>query len=205
MTTMRTPAQIAKRCTCLEVMCQRIALEEQRDELGSKGAETTRDNLIAGIASVDCAAELVGDEADVLCAPLGAIKVADRDRVTTWSAEAAVLLWCVGRIDEIPSVEDLSGDALNDVLSRGFWASGDAKTISKAIASAKTRSREAIESELALVAKEATIALSANPGIAHTELPPVSVVLYVMPWVLFREWPWGKSHDITTPPPGQTN
>jgi hypothetical protein len=185
-------------------MCQRIALEEQRDELG-KRAETVRDNLIAGIASVDCAAELVGDEADVLCAPLGAINQADRDRVTTWSAEAAVLLWCLGRIDEIPSVDDLSGDALNDVLSRGFWASGNAQKISKAIASAKARSRESIEGELALVAKEATIALSANPDIAHTELPPVSVVLYVMPWVLFREWPWGKPHDITTPPPGQTN
>jgi len=201
---MRSAEQIAKRCTCLEVMCQRIALEEQRDELG-KRAEAVRENLIAGIASVDCAAELVGDEADVLCAPLGAIGAADRDRVTTWSAEAAVLLWCLRRIDALPTVDDLSGDMLNDVLSRGFWASGDAAKIAKAIATAKTRSRAAIEGELARVAKEAAIAVSTNPDIAHTELPPVNVVLYVMPWVLFREWPWGKPHDVNTPPPGITN
>jgi hypothetical protein len=185
-------------------MCQRIALEEQRDELG-KRAEAVRDNLIAGIASVDCASELVGDEADILCAALGDITQTDRDRVTTWAAEAAVLLWCLRRIEEIPSVDELSGDALNDVLSRGFWASGDAEKIASAIASAKARARDAIEGELARVAREATIAVSANPDIAHTELPPVNVVLYVMPWVLFREWPWGKPHDITTPAPGVTN
>ncbi len=201
---MRSAEQIAKRCTCLEVLCQRVALEEQRAELGEQ-AQTTRDNLIAGIASVDCADGLLGDEADILCAALGEIGQADRDRVTTWSQEAAVLLWCLGRLDALPTVEDLSGDALNDVLSRGFWASGDAKKIAKAIASAKARTKETIEAELARVTKEATVAVSANPDIAHTELPPVAVVLYVMPWVLFREWPWGKPHDITTPEPGITN
>jgi hypothetical protein len=201
---MRSRIEIAKRCTCLEVLCQRVALEEQRGEIGAS-AQTMRDSLIAGVFAIDCADAFVGDEADILCAALGAISATDRDRVTTWSQETAVLLWCVSRLSDLPTVEELAGEALNDVLSRGFWASGDAKKITKAIASAKPRTQKEIEGELARVTRDASVAVSVNPDIAHTELPPVAVVQYVMPWILFEGWPWGKSHDITTPAPGITN
>ncbi len=192
---LRNAIDVAKRCTCLEVLCQRIALEQQTEELGDE-AQRLRDNLIAGIAAIDCEGFLFGTEADVLCAPLGEIDLED-EHFAAWFADVAVLAWCLGRIDELPTVDELMGEKLNEVLSRGFWASGDAAAIKDALAHAQLRPRAELERFLVDAARANAIAVSANPAVEHTELPP-ETVFYVMPWIFLPAWPWGKPCDLET-------
>ncbi len=187
---MRSLDEVVKRCVCVEIVCQRLALEQQASEVAN--ADKMRDDLIATADKLDVADSLTKAEMAVLSSPLGSLDL-DDDGFSTFFADAAVLLWCLKRIDTLPTVAELATETLNDVLAAGFWSLGG-KTILQAMRDAKLRPQEELAQMLTRVSKAM---MKAHPNAPKTDSPPFTV-LYVIPWVLSVTHPWGKPVELST-------
>jgi hypothetical protein len=187
---MRSSQDVAKRCLCLELVAQRIALEHQAEELGPDAA-TLHEGLLAAVDELALEPSFFGTELPLLRARLG---TADLDDPTLDAAFAdlAILLWCLGRIEALPTVEQLMGEEISEVLSAGYLASaeGDLEAVEAALRNAKLRPKPTLDSVLEDVAKANALAISTT-GEPSRDIPP-GTVFYVLPWLRSTEWPWGQ-------------
>jgi hypothetical protein len=180
---MRSVEEIVKRCVCVEIVCQRLALEQQAGEVDD--AERLRADLVATAKKLDVMDAMVKTEKAVLQTPVGTLDLED-EGFSTFFADVAVLLWCLKRIDTLPTVAELATETLNDVLASGFWSLGG-KTILQAMHDATLRERKELESMLTRVSKAT---LKAHPDAPSADVEPFTV-LYVIPWILAATHPWG--------------
>jgi len=186
---MRSVDEVVKRCVCVEIVCQRLALEQQAGEVDD--ADVMRRDLIATADKLDVADSMTKAEKAVLEAPIGSLDLED-DGFSTFFADATVLLWCLNRIKTLPTVAELATETLNDVLAAGFWSLGG-KTILQAMHDAKLRSQAELGRALERVSKAM---MKAQPNAPGTDNPPFTV-LYVIPWILSITHPWGKPAELS--------
>ncbi len=187
---MRSVEEVVKRCVCVEIVCQRLALEQQAGDVDD--AEKLRADLALTAEKLDVTGAMMKAEKAVLEAAVGTLNLED-DGFSTFFADAAVLLWCLKRIDELPTVAELATETLNDVLASGFWSLGG-KTILQAMHDATLRDRAELEGMLRLVSKAT---MKAHPNAPGTDVPPFTV-LYVIPWILSVTHVWGKPVDAAS-------
>lgn len=186
--TPRTAEQVARRALVLELVAQRIAIEAQAAELGDEATEAQQ-GLAHAIERLALDEALHGAEKRLLGAPVGAIDLED-PLLNLVYADLTYLLWSLGRVERIPSVDELEGSELPDVLARGIFAEsdGDLDAAASIVARAKLRPREELEATLLDIAKANALLAASGPG-PHTDVPPATV-FYVMPWLLSQDWPW---------------
>jgi hypothetical protein len=180
---MRSVQEVVKRCVCIEIVCQRLALEQQVEEI--KGADKMRADLVTSAEKLNVLDSMFQEERAILDAPLGTLDLED-EGFSVFFADAAVLLWCLGRIKTLPVVGDLETDVLNDVLAAGFWSLGGSEIL-QAMYLAELRDQAELKRMLSRVSK----AVKAR----DTDSPPFTV-LYVIPWILSATHPWGKPIEL---------
>lgn len=193
---MRSSHDVAKRCLCLELVAQRIALEHQAEELGADAA-TLHEGLLAAVDELALEASFFGSELPLLHARLGAADL-DDPTLDAAFADLAILLWCLGRIEELPTVEQLMGDEISDVLGAGYLATaeGDLEAVEAALKNATLRPRPMLDAVLEHVAKANAVAISTT-GEPSRAIPP-GTVFYILPWLRSTEWPWGQPAAFQT-------
>src|SRR5580700_4498340 len=126
---MRSVEEVVKRCVCVEIVCQRLALEQQAGDVDD--AEKLREDLALTADKLDVSGVMTKAETAIVEAAVGTLDLED-EGFSTFFADAAVLLWCLKRVDELPTVDELATETLNDVLASGFWSLGG-KTILQAM------------------------------------------------------------------------
>jgi hypothetical protein len=179
----RSVQEVVKRCVCVEIVCQRLALEQQAEEI--KNADQMRADLLTSAEKLDVLDSMFEAERAILDAPLASLDLED-EGFSVFFADAAVLLWCLGRIKTLPVVGELETDVLNDVLATGFWSLGGGEIL-QAMYLAKLRDPVELKQMLSRVSK----AVKAR----DTDSPPFTV-LYVIPWILSGTHPWGRPIEL---------
>jgi hypothetical protein len=185
---MRSVQDVVKRCVCVEIVCQRLALEQQSEEV--EDAEKMRADLVTSADKLDVLDAMTSTETAVLQAPLGSLDLED-EAFSMFFADAAVLLWCLNRIEALPTVAELASETLNDVLAAGFWSLGGSEIL-QAMYVAELRDLSDLQEMLSVVSNAVVKAQPNPPG---TDVPPFTV-LYVIPWILSTNHPWGKPIDL---------
>jgi hypothetical protein len=195
---MRT-SDVARRSVCLELLTQRVSLEQQAADLGDD-ASALHDGLVGAVDALKLASSFVNGERTILAASIGSLDL-DEPKLDAYFADLAVLLWCLGRIPRMLTVAQLQ-DGMGDFLTRGYTrgylaeAEGDLEKVARALESAKLRPREELVAELTDIAKANALHLTGAGGApATTDVPPMTV-FYILPWILSSEWPWGQACDL---------
>lgn len=185
----RTAAQVAARCVCVEMVIERIALEQacEAGQMKLDELEATRTNLLEVVTFLGLDDELTKDERAALERKGGTLD--DSEELSIVFADLPYLLWMLGRIPRLFSVADLEAQ-LPEIIERGLFRTGDRHDIKKAMDRATLRPAEEIDAQLDDIAKANGLAIGAR-GEASRTVPPGSV-FYVLPWSRNSEWPWGE-------------
>jgi hypothetical protein len=193
---MRTSQEVARRCLCLELVSQRVAIEHQAPDLGDDAA-SLHEGLMTTVSELGLEASFHGTELEHLRATIGALDM-DDPTLDVALADLAILLWCLGRIEQLPTVEQLMSDALDEVLAAGFLAraEGDLEAVAVALGEAKLRPTAELEPVLMDVAKANAISISTH-GEASRDIPS-GTVFYIIPWLRSTDWPWGQAAALVT-------
>jgi hypothetical protein len=140
----RSAADVARRCLCLELLFQRYALETDGDEAVAE-REKARATWLSRDADLGIDRELSGDERAWLQRPVGQLGEDDLDDVHGRATGAAVLAWALGRAPSRPKLADVE-----DVVSEhGLLGDGSIAGARSASEAATLRSEAELDEALA--------------------------------------------------------
>src|SRR4051812_1306236 len=94
-------AAVARRLLCLELLFQRLGLEDADDDREAR--ERARAAWTSRIADLGIGGDLLADERAFLERPVGEMSEDDLDDLEGRVSGAVVLLWALGRLDARPT------------------------------------------------------------------------------------------------------
>lgn len=133
----KEPADVARRCLCLELLLQRLALEIDEDE-PKDSLEKVRAVWLRAASDLGLDAVLSADERAYLERPVGELTEDDRDDVHGRATAALVLLWSLGALPARPLLAHVQ-DALDLVSGHGLLGDGSVSAAKERITTAKLR------------------------------------------------------------------
>lgn len=135
--------QVARRCLCLEVLFQRLALETD-DEEPVADREKARAMWLARLGDLGIDEELLDDERALLERPVGELSEDDLDDLDGRASGALVLAWALGLVEARPTFAATS--ALAETLAEhGLLGDGSIARAKAAAESARLRADAEIE------------------------------------------------------------
>jgi hypothetical protein len=142
----RRAIEVARRCLCLELLAQRLALETD-DAEPAAARDGIRASWLARLGDLDVAEVLLAEERALLERPVGDLSEADVDDIDGRASGALVLLWALGRLDSRPSIATV--DAIAETLEeRGLLGDGSIRGARAAAAGAALRPPEVLDEAL---------------------------------------------------------
>lgn len=178
---MRTALEVARRCLCLEVLAQRLALESDESE-PIEARERARTAWLGRLGDLGVDAEIAADERALLERGVGDLEEEDLDDLDGRVSTAPVLLWALGRIDARPTFASTA--ALDEVLAEhGLLGDGSVARARSAAEAASLRDEDAVAS--------ATRAYEKTRGMARETDDPEKIFAELaadeLAWVLGEE------------------
>jgi hypothetical protein len=130
-------ADVARRCLCLELLLQRLALEIDEEET-KDSLEKIRLGWLGHTTELGVDDVLLPDERAYLERPVGTLDEDERDDIHGRTTAALVLLWTLGSLPERPMLAHVH-DALDLVTSHGLLGEGSVSAAKASVAKAKLR------------------------------------------------------------------
>lgn len=128
--------EVARRCLCLELLHQRLLLEEADDAVDDR--EQARVAWMGRHDALGVTATLTEEERALLAEPIGALDDEDLDDLHGRATGAVVLLWALGRLEARPTFKTV--ETMEDVLAdHGFLGDGSVSRARAATESARLR------------------------------------------------------------------
>lgn len=177
--TMRSAADVARRCLSLELLAQRSLAEDDGDE-------TARATWSKQIEPLGIGAELSAEERALVDKKAGTLEEDERDDLDGRVAGAAVLLWALGRASSRPnfaSAEEVIGE-------HGLLGDGSITKARASIDAATLRAEEELDTALAAYLK--TRGKAKDPD--DPEQIYAGIAAHHLTWVL--ESSMSFEHDI---------
>lgn len=179
---------VARRLLCLELLFQRLGLEEAEDD--KEAREKARAAWASRIADLGISGELLADERALLERPVGALGEDDLDDLEGRVSGALVLLWALGRLEARPTFATVT--ALEEHLeAKGLLGDGSVKQANAAAEAAELRPAEELDAALGAYLK--------TRGKAKEIVEPEKIVAAVgahhLTWILEDEMAFDE--DIT--------
>lgn len=180
--------EVARRLLCLELLFQRLGLEEAEDE--KEAREKARGAWVSRIDDLGIASELLADERAMLEKPVGDLSEDDLDDLEGRVSGALVLLWALGRLDARPTFAAVT-ELETHLAERGLLGDGSVKAAKAAAESAKLRSADELDGALGTYLKVRGKAKE----IDDPEKIVAAVGAHHLTWILEDEM--GFDEDIT--------
>lgn len=130
-------ADVARRCLCLELLLQRLALEVDEEDT-KDSLEKVRLGWLRAATDLGLDGVLLPDERGYLERPVGSLGEDDRDDVHGRATAALVLLWALGNLPERPLLAHVH-DALDLVSGHGVLGDGSVSGAKENVTKAKLR------------------------------------------------------------------
>lgn len=179
---------VARRLLCLELLFQRLGLEEADDDRDAR--ERARASWVARTADLGIDGELLDDERAVLEKPVGELSEDDLDDLEGRVSGALVLLWALGRIDARPTFAAVT-ELETHLAEHGLLGDGSIKAAKAAAESATLRPADELDGALGTYLK----ARGKAKEIADPEKIVAAVGAHHLTWILEDEM--GFDEDIT--------
>ena len=136
---------VARRLLCLEVLFQRLGLEEAEDDIAAR--EKARAAWAGRLDDLGIAGDFVADERSFLEQPVGRLSEDDLDDLEGRVSGALVLLWALGRLDQKPTFAMVT--ELEDHLeANGLLGDGSIKQAKAAAETATLRPADELDAAL---------------------------------------------------------
>jgi hypothetical protein len=181
-------AAVARRLLCLELLSQRLGLEEADDDKDAR--ERARAAWASRVDELGVASELLEDERSFLERPIGALSEEDLDDLEGRVSGALVLLWALGRLDSRPTFATIT-DLEEHLSAHGLLGDGSVKKAKATAEAARLRSPEELDAALGAYLK--------TRGKAREIVDPEKIVAAVgahhLTWILDDEMRFDE--DIT--------
>lgn len=179
---------VARRLLCLELLFQRLGLEEADDDEAAR--EKARVAWTSRLDDLGIAGDLLADERGFLERPIGALTEDDLDDLEGRVSGALVLLWALGRLDARPTFATVT--ELEDHLeARGLLGDGSVKQAKAAAESASLRPADELDAALGTYLK----ARGKAKEIVDPEKIVAAVGAHHLTWILEDEMAFDE--DIT--------
>lgn len=131
-----TAIDVARRCLCLELLHQRLLLEEADDAIDDR--ERARVAWLGRHDALGVTASLSDQERVLLAAPVGTLDDEALDDLHGRATGAVVLLWALGRLDARPTWKTI--EAMEQVLAdHGLLGDGSVSQAKAAAEAARLR------------------------------------------------------------------
>jgi hypothetical protein len=179
---------VARRLLCLELLFQRLALEEADDE--KEAREKARSAWASRIDDLGIGGDLLADERAFLERPVGSLSEDDLDDLEGRVSGALVLLWALGRVEARPTFAMVT-DLEEHLEARGLLGDGSIKHAKAAAETATLRSAEELDAALGTYLK----ARGKAKEIVDAEKIVAAVGAHHLTWILEDEM--GFDEDIT--------
>lgn len=179
---------VARRLLCLELLFQRLGLEEAEDDVGAR--EKARIAWASRLADLGIEGELLGDERGFLDRPVGELSEEDLDDLEGRVSGALVLMWALGRLDARPTfstVTELEGH----LEAHGLLGDGSVKQARAAVDTVALRSADELDAALGAYLK----ARGKAKEIVDPEKIVAAVGAHHLTWILEDEMTFDE--DIT--------
>ena len=179
---------VARRLLCLELLFQRLGLEEADDDVDAR--EKARAAWASRLADLGIADEVLADERSFLERPVGGLSEDDLDDLEGRVSGALVLLWALGRLETRPTfatVTELEGH----LEAHGLLGDGSVKRAREAIDTVALRPADELDAALGAYLK----ARGKAKEIADPEKIVAAVGAHHLTWILEDEM--GFDEDIT--------
>lgn len=128
---------VARRCLCLELLLQRLALEIDEDDT-KESLEEMRLGWLGHTTGLGVDDALLPEERAYLETPVGALGEDERDDIHARATAAVILLWALGSVPTRPTLAHVH-DALDLVTAHGFLGDGSISVANEKVATAKLR------------------------------------------------------------------
>lgn len=136
---------VARRLLCLELLFQRLGLEEAEDDIAAR--EKARAAWAGRLDDLGIAGEFVADERSFLEQPVGRLSEDDLGDLEGRVSGALVLLWALGRLEQRPTFAMVT--ELEDHLeAHGLLGDGSIKQAKAAADGAKLRPADELDAAL---------------------------------------------------------
>jgi len=165
----------------MELAIERIDLESSVRKDRAM-LDERRPQILATATYLGISRHFTAAERDAFDTPVGKLRDCEVQLARLY-ADVPYLLWALGRIPRLYSVDEL-GDELDNVLAGGLLHAGP-----RAITDATLLPYGQIDNELSDVA-HANALLIGRPDTATT-VPPGSV-FSIWPWLQYADWKWGE-------------
>jgi hypothetical protein len=179
---------VARRLLCLELMFQRLGLEEADDDKDAR--EKARAAWAARIDDLGIGGELLADERAFLDRPVGALTEDDLDDLEGRVSGALVLLWALGRLDARPTFATVT-DLEQHLEAHGLLGDGSIKQAKAAAESATLRPLDELDRALGTYLK----ARGKAKEIVDADKIVAAVGAHHLTWILEDEMAFDE--DIT--------
>jgi hypothetical protein len=141
----KTAVDVARRCICLELMFQRLALEEDDDEAAER--DRGRAMWLSKVDALAVTDVLLAEERAFLERPVGELSDDDLDDVHGRASGAPILLWALGRLEARPSMATV--EAIAETLgAHGLLGDGSIRRARSAAEEARLRADEELDAAL---------------------------------------------------------
>ncbi len=138
----RNASDVAKRGLCLELLLQRLGLElDEEDHVDKRDA--FRKAWVSRLGDLEVEHALRPDERELLLRSIDQLTQEEVSDIEGRVIEATVILWALGRVPALPTVETF-GDAAEIVTESGVLGDGSVAIARSTVAASKLRD----ESEL---------------------------------------------------------
>jgi hypothetical protein len=179
---------VARRLLCLELLFQRLALEEADDDAAAR--EKARVAWASRLDDLGIAGDLLDDERGFLERPVGALSEDDLDDLEGRVSGSLVLLWALGRLDARPTFATVT-ELEDHLAAHGMLGDGSVKQARAAAESATLRPADELDSALGTYLKTRGKAKE----IAEPDKIVAAVGAHHLTWILEDEMTFDE--DIT--------
>lgn len=181
----RDAADVARRCVLLELLLQRLGLEED-DEDPKAARDDVRKSWLARTSELGVDAIWLAEERAHMERPIGELSEDDLDDLYGRAIGGLVLLWTLGRVEGRPDAAALE-NAPEIIAEHGLLGDGSVAKAKAAMQSAKLRPIGDLRAALAAYAQE-----RGKPD-AEEETPLetlATVAAHALGWVVDRDAAW---------------
>jgi hypothetical protein len=179
---------VARRLLCLELLFQRLGLEEAEDDEAAR--EKARLLWMSRLDDLGIADDLLADERAFLERPIGAFTEDDLDDLEGRVSGALVLLWALGRLDARPTFAMVT-ELEDHLAARGLLGDGSIKQARASAESATLRAADELDRALGTYLK----ARGKAKEIVDPEKIVAAVGAHHLTWILEDEMAFDE--DIT--------
>jgi hypothetical protein len=181
-------SSVARRLLCLELLFQRLGLEEAEDDPAAR--EKARAAWSARLDDLGITNELLAVERACLERPVGALSEDDLDDLEGRVSGALVLLWALGRLDARPTFATVT-ELEEHLEARGLLGDGSVKQARAAADGASLRAADELDTALGAYLK----ARGKAKEIVDPEKIVAAVGAHHLTWILEDEM--GFDEDVT--------